>query len=296
MPPDGPATVGQQHGADLRPGDSCVRGRAPGALAVETADLTRRFGTLTAVDHLTLMVPSGLIFGLLGRNGAGKTVTIKMLTTLLPPSSGHAAVGGFNVVAQATQVRRHIGYVPQMLSADGALTGYENLLVSARLYNVRGPERARRIAEALALMELEESADTLVRHYSGGMIRRLEIAQGLLHRPAVLFMDEPTVGLDPVARHGVWGHVRRVQAQLGTTLFLTTHYMEEAEALCDHVAILHRGRLVAVGSPAELKSQVGRPDATFDDVFAHFTGASVEADEEGYREARRTRRTVRRLG
>jgi ABC-2 type transport system ATP-binding protein len=262
---------------------------------VETDGLTRRFGALTAVDELTLAVPTGSVFGLLGRNGAGKTVTIKMLTTLLPPTSGHAAVAGFDVVTRATQVRRHIGYVPQMLSADGALTGYENLLVSARLYGVRGRERAERIAEALALMELEESAGTLVRHYSGGMIRRLEIAQGLLHRPAVLFMDEPTVGLDPVARHAVWDHVRRVQARLRTTLFLTTHYMEEAEALCDHVAILHRGRLAAVGSPAALKGEVG-PGATFDDVFTHFTGASVETDEEGYREAQRTRRTVRRLG
>ncbi|HXJ81336.1 MAG TPA: ATP-binding cassette domain-containing protein [Candidatus Methylomirabilis sp.] len=263
--------------------------------AVETVGLTRRFGALTAVNDLRLSVPAGSIFGLLGRNGAGKTVTIKMLTTLLPPSSGHATVAGFDIVAQATQVRRRIGYVPQMLSADGGLTGYENLLVSARLYNVNGRDRRRRIAEGLALMELEESADTLVRHYSGGMIRRLEIAQGLLHRPAVLFLDEPTVGLDPVARHAVWEHLRRVQKTFGTTLFLTTHYMDEAETLCDHAAILHRGQLAVVGSPAELMRRVG-PDATFDDVFAHFTSSSAEIDERGYREAQRARRTARRLG
>jgi ABC-2 type transport system ATP-binding protein len=265
------------------------------AFAVETAELTRRFGSLTAVDALTLRIPAGSIFGLLGRNGAGKTVTIKMLTTLLPPTSGRAAVAGFDVVAQPTQVRRRIGYVPQMASADGALTGYENLLVSARLYGLRGGERQRHIAAALSLLELDEAAGTLVRHYSGGMIRRLEIAQGLLHRPAVLFMDEPTVGLDPVARETVWNYVRQVQAHFGTTLFLTTHYMDEAEALCGHIAILHRGRLAAAGAPAELKARVG-PSASLDDVFAHFTGADTEHGEDGYREAQRTRRTARRLG
>jgi ABC-2 type transport system ATP-binding protein len=262
---------------------------------VETSELTRRFGAVTAIDALTLAVPAGAIFGLLGRNGAGKTVTIKMLTTLLPPTSGRAAVAGFDITREPTQVRRHIGYVPQMVSADGALTGYENLLVSARLYNLRGRERAQRMAEALALMELEEAAGTHVRHYSGGMIRRLEIAQGLLHRPAVLFMDEPTVGLDPVARQAVWNHVRQVQAHIGMTLFLTTHYMEEAEVLCDHVAILQRGRLAAVGTPGELKAPLGL-DATLEDVFARVTGTSAEADAKGFREAQQARRTARRLG
>lgn len=178
--------------------------------------LTRRFGALTAVDQLAVEVAPGEVFGLIGSNGAGKSVTIKMLTTLLPPTSGEAWVAGFNVVTQAAAVRQRIGYIPQMVSADGGLSGDENLLVSARLYGLSRRERVARIAEALRLMELGEAASQLVRHYSGGMIRRLEIAQSLLHRPAVLFMDEPTVGLDPVARATVWRHVRDVRARFGT--------------------------------------------------------------------------------
>ena len=178
--------------------------------------LTRRFGALTAVDQLAVEVAPGEVFGLIGSNGAGKSVTIKMLTTLLPPTSGEAWVAGFNVVTQAAAVRQRIGYIPQMVSADGGLSGDENLLVSARLYGLSRRERVARIAEALRLMELGEAASQLVRHYSGGMIRRLEIAQSLLHRPAVLFMDEPTAGLDPVARATVWRHVRDVRARFGT--------------------------------------------------------------------------------
>ena len=262
--------------------------------AVRTVGLTRRFGSLTAVDALSIEVEPGEVFGLIGANGAGKSVTIKMLTTLLPPSSGEAWVGGFHVVTQAARVRERIGYIPQMVSADGGLTGYENLLVSARLYGLSRRDRVPRIAEALALMELGDAASQLVRHYSGGMIRRLEIAQSLLHRPAVLFMDEPTVGLDPVARATVWRHVRDVRVRFRTTLVVTTHYMDEAEEQCDRLAILHRGRLAALGSPAALKAQVG-PDATLDDVFAHFTGSAIETGE-AYREVLRARRTARRLG
>ncbi len=162
------------------------------------------------------------------------------------------------------------------------------------LYGMSRPDRTVRIDEALTLMDLRDSASQLVRHYSGGMIRPLEIAQSLLHRPAVLFMDEPTVGLDPVARETVWRHVRDVRARFGTTLFVTTHYMEEAEAQCDRMAILHHGRLAALGTPDALKTQV-EPGATLDDVFAHFTGSAVETGE-GYRDALQTRRTARRLG
>jgi ABC-2 type transport system ATP-binding protein len=257
---------------------------------VETAKLTKRFGDFVAVADVSLEVARGEIFGLIGPNGAGKSTMVKMLTTLLPPTSGRGSVAGFDISTQAAEVRRRIGYVPQLLSADGSLTGYENLLLSARLYRVPRPEREGRIAEALALMGLTDSADTLVRRYSGGMIRRLEIAQGVLHRPVVLFMDEPTVGLDPVARRAVWQHVRELRERFGTTLVLTSHYMEEVDELCERLAILHEGRVVASGSPAMLKATVG-PEATLDDVFVHFTGAEIETG--GYREAQRTRRTAR---
>jgi ABC-2 type transport system ATP-binding protein len=277
------------------PGESPERSGGPAGIAIRAVGLTRRFGTLTAVDHLALEVAPGEIFGLIGSNGAGKSVTIKMLTTLLRPTSGRAWVAGFDVVAEAASVRERIGYIPQMVSADGGLTGYENLLVSARLHALSRRDREARVAEALALMELGDAASQLVRHYSGGMIRRLEIAQSLLHRPAVLFMDEPTVGLDPVARGAVWRHVHAVRARFGTTLFVTTHYMDEAEEHCDRVAILQRGHLVALGSPAGLKAQVG-PEASLDDVFAHFTGGAVETGEGGYRDTLRARRTARRLG
>jgi ABC-2 type transport system ATP-binding protein len=261
---------------------------------VETRGLVRRFGEVTAVDHLDLTVREGSIFGLLGPNGAGKSTVIKMLITLLAPSEGTAGVAGFDVVRQPAEVRRRIGYVPQMLSADGGLTGDENLRLSARLYGLRRAERRRAIGEALELMGLTEVADRLVRHYSGGMIRRLEIAQALLHRPAVLFLDEPTVGLDPVARHAVLEKLRELRDQLDTTILLTTHAMDEADALCGEIAFLHQGRLAATGSPAALKAALG-PQATLEDVFIHWTGAEI-APAEGYRDASRVRRTARRLG
>lgn len=262
--------------------------------AIQASGLTRRFGSLTAVDHLSLSVPLGTVFGLVGPNGAGKSTTLKMLTTLLPPSEGSARVAGFDVVARPREVRKRIGYVPQLLSADGGLTGYENLMVFARLYDVPRRERQERIRQALEMMGLREAAHILVKRYSGGMIRRLEIAQAVLHRPAVLFMDEPTVGLDPVARRAVWEHLRDLRIRFNATVLLTTHYMEEADELCDVVAILHLGKMAALGSPASLKSEVGE-GATLDDAFVHFTGDSIETGGT-YRDAARTRRTVRRLG
>jgi len=202
-------------------------------------------------------------------------------------------VAGFDITTEPTVVRRHIGYVPQALSADGALSGYENLLVSSKLYGLPRAERGRRIGEALELVGLRDAANQLVRQYSGGMIRRLEIAQAMLHRPAVLFMDEPTVGLDPVARRAVWEHVERLRDMFGTTILITTHYMDEADDLADRVAVMHQGRVAAVGTPGELKAAVGA-QATLDDVFMHFTGASIETGG-SYRDVLRTRRTARRL-
>jgi ABC-2 type transport system ATP-binding protein len=263
------------------------------APAIETSLLTRRFGSLTAVDALNLAIATGAIFGLLGTNGAGKTTVIKMLTTLLMPTSGTASVVGYDIVREPSSVRRNIGYVSQMLSADGELTGYENLLISAKLYAIPRSETAKRISQALEFMELGNAADRLVSHYSGGMIRRLEIAQSMLHRPRVLFLDEPTVGLDPLARHAVWEHIRDLRREFGTTILMTTHDMEEADQLCDTVALMTLGKLVALGRPAELKTALGS-DATLDDVFIHYTGSST-TERGDYKDAARTRRTAHRL-
>lgn len=262
---------------------------------LETEKLTRRFGDYTAVDALTLSVASGEVFGLLGPNGAGKTTTIKMLTTLLPPTSGTARIAGLDIVRQASQVRRMFGYVPQLLSADGTLTGYENLLIFAKLYNVPNDTRDKLVRESLEFMGLGDASDKLVREYSGGMIRRLEIAQSMLHAPPVLFLDEPTVGLDPIARKAVWERIDELQREYGTTIVLTTHYMEEADSLCSRVAIMHLGKVAAMGTPSELKTSLGDEDTTLDEVFAHYTGAELESGG-SYRETSRARRTAQRLG
>jgi ABC-2 type transport system ATP-binding protein len=262
---------------------------------IETVSLTRRFDNLTAVDNLTMSVEAGEIFGLLGPNGAGKTTAIKMLITLLSPTSGSATVAGFSVARQAAAVRRSIGYVPQMVSADASLTGYENLWVFARLYDVPRAEREERVHAALTFMGLEDAAGKLVRTYSGGMIRRLEIAQSILHHPRVLFLDEPTIGLDPLARKVVWEHIKELREKYGTTIFMTTHVMEEADSLCHRVAIMHHGNMVAIGSPAELKVHMGGNSVTLEDVFFHYTGDKLEGGDT-YRETATTRRTARRLG
>jgi ABC-2 type transport system ATP-binding protein len=267
------------------------------AIAVQTIDLTRRYEDLVAVNHLSFSAGVGTIFGLLGPNGAGKSTLIKMLTTLLPPTSGTALIDGFDIVKQPRQVRRRIGCVSQMLSADGDLTGYENLLISAKLYGIPRNERAQRIAQSLEFMELSNAAKKSVRQYSGGMIRRLEIAQSMLHRPAVLFLDEPTVGLDPVAKRAVWARIQALRGEFDTTIFMTTHDMGEANRLCDIVAFMHSGRILAQDSPANLKAQLG-PQATLGDVFIHYAGSAIsEPVEEGdWRNVTSTRGTARRLG
>jgi ABC-2 type transport system ATP-binding protein len=262
---------------------------------LETDALTRYFGDHAAVDRVSLSLEAGEAFGLLGPNGAGKTTMIKMLTTLLPPTSGSARVAGFEIVDRAREVRRVIGYVPQLVSADGSLSGHENLLMFAKLYDIPRAERLSRISEALSFVGLSDAATRLVREYSGGMIRRLEIAQSVLHRPRVLFLDEPTVGLDPVARRAVWEHIERLRADYGTTIFLTTHLMEEADSLCSTIAIMHHGRVAAIGRPDELKASIGDNGTTLDDVFVHYAGDRLDSGG-AYRETSRTRRTARRLG
>lgn len=238
---------------------------------VETELLTRKFGQFTAVNNLSLSVQKGETLGLLGANGAGKSTLIKMLTTLLPPTSGKAMVAGYNVATESSNVRRHIGYVPQMSSVDGSLTATENLEVFAKLYSLTRAERKERVQDALEYSGLSNFADRLAGTFSGGMARRLEIAISTLHRPRVLFLDEPTSGLDPVARDNVWERIKKLRDEFGITLFLTTHYMEEAESLCSRIAIMHAAHVVAVGTPRELKAGLGIPDATMDDVFIHYS-------------------------
>jgi ABC-2 type transport system ATP-binding protein len=263
-------------------------------VVLEINALTRRFGALTAVDALTLSVNAGEIFGLLGSNGAGKTTTIKMLTTLLPPSSGDARVAGFALTSQAVNVRRSIGYVPQAVSVDGSLTGYENLLLFARLYDLPRRERETRIREALEFMGLTADGGRLVGGYSGGMIRRLEIAQSTLHRPRVLFLDEPTGGLDPIARNAVWQQLVRLRNDYGTTIFFTTHYLEEAGNYCDRIAIMHLGRIAALGTCRELEASIGAGH-TLDEVFVHYAGGVLDSGG-NYRNVSAERATARRLG
>lgn len=245
-------------------------------VAIYIDRLTKRFDHFVALDGLSLSIQRGSIFGLLGPNGAGKSTAIKILTTLLDASSGSAKVAGFDVSMHPLEVRRKIGYVPQLLSADGALTARENLSLSARLYGLRGATLKARINDALNFAGLSESAGKLVKTFSGGMVRRLEIAQATLHHPEVLFLDEPTIGLDPGARRTVWDRLLALRRQLGMTILITTHDMEEAEVLCDELAILHQGQLATVGPPQELKAQVG-PNATLSDVFVHFSGSTIDA-------------------
>ncbi|WP_433559799.1 ABC transporter ATP-binding protein [Pseudonocardia xinjiangensis] len=280
-----------------RPGGSPAAVPEGPAAALECTGLVHRFGETIAVDHLDLRIETGEVFGLLGPNGAGKTTTIRVLNTLLPVQEGTVRVFGLDVRRRATDVRRRLGYVPQQLSIEAALTGRQNVMWFARLFDVPRAERAARVDEALDAMDLLAVADRKAGTYSGGMIRRLELAQALVNHPALLVLDEPTVGLDPIAREGVWERVQQMRADYGMTVLLTTHYMDEADELCDVVALMHRGRLRAVGSPAALRADIG-PDATLDDVFRRHAGADLAVTEEqkGVRDVRRSRTTARKLG
>ena len=225
--------------------------------AIRVDRLTKTFDGFTAVDAVSFRVAAGELFGLLGPNGAGKTTTINMLSTLLAPTSGSATVAGHDVVREKNQVRRSIGVVFQEPALDGKLTGRENLEFHAMMYGIGKAERRRRIGEVLGLVELEEKAATLVENYSGGMKRRLEIARGLIHRPEVLFLDEPTLGLDAQTRRNIWDYVRKLNREGGVTIILTTHYMEEADFLCGRVAIMDHGRFAAMDAPSRLKDVLG---------------------------------------
>jgi ABC-2 type transport system ATP-binding protein len=242
--------------------------------AIRVEGLTKTFKDVTAVDRVSFSVPEGELFGLLGPNGAGKTTTINILSTLLHLSSGRAEVAGHDVAASRDEVRRAIGVVFQEPALDGKLTGRENLEFHAMMYGLGKEERRRRIDEVLGLVELTDRAGTLVEKYSGGMKRRLEIGRGLIHRPRVLFLDEPTLGLDAQTRRHIWDYIQKLNRDHGVTIVLTTHYMEEADILCGRIAIMDHGRFVALDSPARLKDILGgdvvslEVDGAVDDLLA----------------------------
>ena len=237
--------------------------------AIEVESLTKRFGDFTAVDRVSFAVERGEIFGLLGPNGAGKTTLIRMLTTLMAPSEGEGRVNGFDVRRQQVAVRNAIGVIPQGMTSDLELTAEENLMIHAKLYGVPAVERRNLAEELLAAVDLAEWRQKLVRNFSSGMRRRLEIARGLMHNPQILFLDEPTTGLDPTSRAAVWEMIMRLKQRNDLTILLTTHYMDEADKLCQRVAIIDHGRLVALDTAARLKASV--PGSNFIEV--HFEQA-----------------------
>jgi len=225
---------------------------------ISVQNLKKYYKDVKAVDGINLEVKKGEIFGFLGPNGAGKTTTIKMLVTLLRPTEGTAKIAGFDIVKDPDKVRNSIGIVFQEPALDDRLTGKENLDFHARMYGMKKEQRERRVKEVLKLVDLEEKANTLVKNYSGGMKRRLEIARGLMHFPKILFLDEPTLGLDPQTRRSIWDYIKSLNEREKITIFLTTHYMEEADFLCNRVAIIDFGKILVIDSPTKMKSQIGR--------------------------------------
>ena len=231
--------------------------------AIEVNSLTKKFGDFKAVDNISFHVEEGEIFGFLGPNGAGKSTTMMILTTLLKPTSGYALVGGHNVVSEAKKVRKKIGYVQQEISVDEFLTGRENLYLHARINQVPNNQISSRIDEVIELVELTEKQDKAALTYSGGMRKRLDIANGLLSRPSVLFLDEPTVGLDIQTRRKIWEYIRKIRQDFGMTIFISTHYMEEADNLCDRIGIIDVGKIQVIDKPKSMKSAIGNEIITF---------------------------------
>ena len=262
--------------------------------AIDVRQIVKRYGSFTAVDGVSFSVETGEVFGLLGPNGAGKSTLIRMMTTLLLPTAGGATVNGFDIVEDADEVRKSIGVIPQAMTSDLELSVEENLLIFAKLYGVPRLRRDRLIRDLIASVELTEWADKPVKNLSGGMRRRVEIARGLVHEPRVFFLDAPTTGLDPVSRVAVWEMLGRIKADRGLTLLLTTHYMDEADKLCDRVAIVDHGRLMALDSPMKLKASIpGRnilevsfsatPDGWVDTLAALPGAESVSGQDHVYR-------------
>lgn len=262
---------------------------------IDVKNLTKRFKNVVAVNDISFRVERGEVFALLGPNGAGKTTLIKILTTLLPATGGEALIDGHSAIHNPGEVRKVIGYVPQMISVDGALTAYENLVLMARLYDVPARERKEKVRQILTFLKLDNHTKVLVKNFSGGMIRKLEVGQAMLHHPRVLFLDEPTTGLDPVAKRNVWERLLELRKAFNTTILFSTHNMEEAQDVCDRVAIMSAGKIVAIGTPAELKVRVNKLGATLEDAFVFFTGNHFQENGD-LRDVKRARQTVRRLG
>jgi len=256
---------------------------------IRVRNVVKKFGQVTAVDGISFEVRTGEIFAFLGPNGAGKTTTIRMLTTLLPPTSGTLQLNGLDPVAQRAEARKHFGIVFQDPSLDQDLTAWENMDLHGALYHVPGAARRERAEMLLRLFDLWERRDAPVKEFSGGMRRRLEIARGLLHTPKILFLDEPTLGLDPQSRNQLWAHVKRLNEEEGVTVFLTTHYMDEADRVAHRIAVIDHGRLVAVGSSRELQERTGTH--SLEDAFIALTGASIR--DEGASAADRMRQAAR---
>lgn len=260
---------------------------------IEVINLTKRFGSFAAVNDISFRVAQGEIFAFLGPNGAGKSTTIKMLTTLLHPTSGSLTVAGFDPVRNPDAVRRSFGIVFQDPSLDDELTAYENMEFHGVLYHVPQETRRERIPELLRFIELWDRKDNLVKHFSGGMKRRLEIARGLIHHPKILFLDKPTLGLDPQTRNHIWSYIKRLNKEEGMTIFFTTHYMEEAEHVARTIAIIDHGTIVASGSAAALEAQT--KTASLEEAFLAFTGKTIREEEaKGIDQMRMRRRVWRR--
>lgn len=262
---------------------------------IEVNNLQKSYGTNRAVAGITFEIGRGESFAFLGPNGAGKSTTIKMLVTLLKPDDGDVLVNGQSLSKSAAAIRHLIGYVPQLISVDGTLTAHENLTLMARLYNIPRRECADRANEVLDFLKLGEQKHALVKTFSGGMIRRLEIGQAIIHQPKIIYLDEPTSGLDPVARQNVWELIMDLRDRLNTTIFFSTHQMEEAENYSDRLAIIHQGKIEALGSPEQIRLATGKEHATLADAFIHFTGSELHTTGR-LRDIRRTRQNERRLG
>ena len=272
----------------------------PGIPALDVTGLVYAYKQNRAVDGIDLRVEPGSVYGLLGPNGAGKTTAIRAITTLLPIPAGMVSVFGRDPARDQMGVRRSLGYVPQQLSADQGLTGRENVTNFARLFDVPRRIRAEKVELALDAVGLLDVADRMASAYSGGMVRRLELAQALVSSPRLLILDEPTIGLDPIARDSVWRHIEDVRAATGMTVLVTTHYMDEAEEHCDRISLMHRGRIQATGSPAELIASLPdahRDGASLEDAFRYYSGGAGldEAVEGGIRDVRSTRTTANRV-
>ena len=261
---------------------------------IEVRDLVKKFKEITAVDQISFTVSPGQIFGFLGPNGAGKTTTIKMLTTLLAPTSGQIRLNGSDPAANADAVRKSFGIVFQDPSLDEELTAYENMELHGVLYGVPKGTRKEGIKQLLEIVELWDRRDSPVKQFSGGMKRRLEIARGLLHYPKILFLDEPTIGLDPQTRNHIWSHIQKLNQSEGITIFVTTHYMEEVERVAGEVAIIDHGKIIAKGSPEELKKQTN--SETLEDAFLALTGQEIREEDASSIDQLRARRRMFRGG